>query len=657
MPSLIDTLQVLSDIGCVIATETHWRHPVLVSVAWIWYECVRTDWGNRRTEKPHTVVCVIENAPLQSPKRGPNLRTLENSPPERSTEFCSKICKGLRSLAKMMMIGADPDRGALTPRSDLSDSSDIVGTPGVIPFIWEEEPGRPKGPGEHIFEAVLSRESLQGSTSTWQREIVEHTPSDDLETSGSDESSPESHIMKLNLRASLMGVHILDDETEMFFSRQVSNASSNMHNFQSAGAVPFTWEIEPGRPLQPNTRPEPSVGLTPPPGSRPVSGILYPGQFGNGATSGLLCHGPAPSGSRPLSGALQLDLGPEAQYAGGGMHFSEKLFKKLVGQTRTAPNRSSVMQYDGVTISKSKRRGEGSSETLDRHFGHYSSDMRYNQDNDSASPTSTLDHHETTESSPSTESERFYPSRNPNITRYLDASTPPGRFPPQEASIPVGRPSSQLAQCLLSLTAMADDTTDEDDIIFEQPSTTSPLWMTLPEQPPVEPHLDWSIVQYQAPPSKPQHRNPKSSSNPPKTRRTVERWSSNSSSWNLSLLAKPKATVTKVPVSGSSSKPKRHSKRHSSGMANGVTLREIHNGASSSTVLTYDRSGDAHGRHKWERDSSSSLPSVEEICFEAYDRPGEVINYLCMLQFLFSELQQSHHGTLFSFYDPCYGSI
>lgn len=556
----------------------------------------------------------------------------------------------------MMMIGADADRGALTPRSDLSESSDIVGTPGVVPFTWEEEPGRPKGPGEQIFEAVLSGEvDRRGSTSTWQREIVEHTPSDDLDTSGSDESSPDSHIMKLNLRASLMGVHILDDETEMFFSRQVSNASSNMHNYnnQSAGAVPFTWEVEPGRPLQPSSsRPEPNMGPLTPPASRPVSGILYPGQFGNRATSGLLYYGPPPSGSsKPSSGALypgqQIDLGPEAQYSsGGGVHFSEKLFKKLVGQSRAAPNGSSIMHYDGVTISKSKRRGEGSSETLDRHFGHYSSDLRYDHDDDSVSPTSTLDHHDTTESSPSTESERLYPSRNPNLTRYLDhgATTTPGRaarFPPQQENnssttpVGMGRPSSQLAQCLLSLTAMADDTTDEDDIIFEQPSTTAPLWHTPPERPPHEPHIDWPIVQYQGPPPKPQHRHPKNSSKSgsPKNGRTIERWSSNSSSWNLSLLAKPKATVTKVPVSGSSSggKPKkRHSsKRHSSGLvANGsVTLREIHNnGASSSTVLTYDRSGDAHGRHKWERDSSSSLPSVEEIGFEAYDRPGEVTN-------------------------------
>ena len=521
-----------------------------------------------------------------------------------------------------MMIGGDPDRGGLTPQSALSDSSDIVGTPGVIPFTWEEEPGRPKGPGEKIFESVLSRdfdrrESLQGSSSNWPREIVEQT--DELETSGTDESSPDAHIMKLNLRASLMGVHILDDETEMFFSRQVSNASSN--NFQTGGTVPFTWEVEPGQPVQPAAWPEPSMGpLTPPPGSRPVSGLLYHGQFANRPASGLLYYGPQ-SGSRPPSGAHysgQLDLGPDTQF-GNGMQFSERLFKKLVGQSRAATTTNSIMQYDGVAVSKSKRRGESSTETLDRHFGHYSSDIRYDQDNDSVSPTSTLDHHET-ESFPSSESERFYPSRNPNLTRYLDSHTPRGRHSSQDTSTSASRPSSQLAQCLLSLTAMADDTTDEDDIIFEQPSTTAPLWQpqVQPQVQPAEPPMDWPIVQYQGPSTKPQHKHPKTGSSP-KSGRTIERWSSNSSSWNLSLVSKPKSTVTKVSVSGS-----KKSRRHSSGKTNGVTLREIHTGASSSTAPTYDRSGDVHGRHKWERDSSGSLPSVEELGFEAYDRPGEV---------------------------------
>lgn len=445
----------------------------------------------------------------------------------------------------MMMIGGDPDRGALTPSSDLSDSSDIVGTPGVIPFVWEDEPGRPKGPNA-------------ASSSNWPAET-------------SDESSPDAHIMKLNLRASLMGVHILDDETEMFFSRQVSNASSNTHIFQSgAGAVS----------LQPIPWAEPSMGpLTPPPGS----GLLYP-------TSGLLYYGPPP----------QSDLGPDP-----AMHFSEKLFKKLVGQSRA---------YDEA---KSKRRGESSTETLDRHFGHYSSDMRTDPDNDSVSPTSTLEHPET-ESSPSSESERFYPSRNPSLARYLDAHTSRARY---EASTSAARPSSQLAQCLLSLTAMADDTTDEDDIIFEQPSTTAPL------QP------DWPVVEYQAPPTKPQHRHPKSATTSPKSGRTIERWSSNSSSWNLSLLSKPKSTVTKVSVSGS-----RKSKRSKS---NGVTLREVHNGASTSTALTYDRSGDANGRHKWERDSSGSLPSAEELGFEAYDRPGETVHTLDEEDFPFSPIASS----------------
>ncbi|XP_024364674.1 uncharacterized protein [Physcomitrium patens] len=547
----------------------------------------------------------------------------------------------------MTTAGADPDRGLLIPRSELSDSSDIVGTPGVVPFVWEVEPGRPKGPGQYMFDSTLTREierreSLLEGTSNWPREILEYADDPDTSASSlkSSGSSPDDHAMKLNLRASLMGVHILDDETEMFFSRQVSNAST--HNFQAGGAVPFMWEVEPGRPAEAVTR-DPSIRpLTPPPGSRPVSGILYPGQFGNKPSSGLLYHGQqsAKTGSRPSSTAHysgQIDLGPDSQFGGGGMHFSEKLFKKLVRQSRAAPYTNSTSPYGGFGRSTSKKRGESSTEALDRHFGVYSPDMRY-EDHDSVSPTSTLDHHES-EASPSSQSERLYPSRNPKLTRYVDNSTPKARTSSQDtSSIPVGRPSSQLAQCLMSLTAMADDTTDDDDIIFEQPSTTAPLWQPVVQV--SEPQVDWPIVQYQGPPTKPSHRHPKSSTTSPKSGRTIERWSSNSSSWNLSLVSKPKATVTKVVISGGK---KSRSKRHSSGVTNGVTLREIHTGASLSTVLTYDRSKDAHGRHKWEKDSPScSLPSSDELGFEAYDRPGEqMVHQMDEEDFPFSPIASS----------------
>lgn len=538
------------------------------------------------------------------------------------------------------MSGADPDRGASTPHSEFFDSSDIVGTPGVVPFTWEGEADRRKAPIAHNFEASLSKENKrpefeQGSTSTWSCEIVEHT--DEQNTSDSPvkshESNPDDHIVKLNLRASLMGVHILDDETELFFSRQVSNASA--HNFQSGGAIPFMWEVEPGPPLEMVTRYPSSNPPTPPPGSRPGSSVLYPGQFGYKPTSGMLHYGQsnANTGSRPTSTAHysgQFNLGPDPQYGGGGTHFSEKLFKKLVGQARTALNASSSVQYDGVSLSKSKRWDESSTESLDHHLGHYSADMRF-EDQYSASPTSTLDHHGS-ESSPNSGSERFYPSRNPILAAYLDTSIPNSRSPSQDTnSSPMSQPCSQLPNFLLSLTAMADDTTDDDDIIFEQPSTTAPLSQPVAQG--SEPQKDWPIVQYRGPPSKPSHKHPKSSTVSPKSGRTIERWSSNSSSWNLSLVSKPKSTAPKDSKSGSK---RSKSKRHSSGPSNTVTLREIH------TVSTYGRSGDAHGRHKWERESPScSLPSSDELGFEAYDHPGEMAHQMDEEDFPFSPIASS----------------
>lgn len=505
------------------------------------------------------------------------------------------------------MTGSDPTRDSES--SEFSDSSDIVGTPGVVPFTWEEQPGRPKGPGEAIFESVLTTASNSSMSSVREPTVIssrDHQPGPPggivhqvaLETSSasSDDDGPSARIMSLNLRASLMGVHILDDETEMFFSRQVSNASNNTNTntnpngtpFRSSttGATPFKWEMEPGKPFDPAPRPEPlRVGpLIPPPGSRPTSGILYPGQF---------------------------NLGPESatqQYASAGTPMSEKIFKKLAGQSRMVGNTTTTLQVDGVKIMR--KRGSSSTETLDRHFGHYGYDLKY--ETESVSPTSTLDHNDS-ESSPSS-SERYYPSRHHrNFKVGVGACNTP---------VTTTRPSSQLAQCLLSLTAMADDTTDEDDIIFEQPSTTAPI-MWQPQEHPGEPlHGDWPIVQY-AKPTKPTHRRAKNTNSPT---RTHERWSSNSSSWNLSLLQKPgKVAVTNVVARSTTKQPKGQSSRHH--IYHGTILREVPS-TSGAAVLTYDRSGDVYGRHRWERDSSGSLPSVDELGFEAYDRPEEVFLYI-----------------------------
>lgn len=473
--------------------------------------------------------------------------------------------------------------------SDFSDCSDIVGTPGVIPFMWEEQPGRPKGPAEAIFESVLAKAVSQQRESSMPRmestTSMQRAPRVKVDSSSSEEDRRPARVMKLNLRSSLMGVHILDDETELFFSRQVSNASSNTNSngtpFRSAGAVPFKWEVEPGKPFEATAKPAPRVGpLLPPPGSRPNSGLLYSGPLG---------------------------LGPDTMpnhYGGAGPHLSEKLFKKLVGQSR-GTNATPTTQGDGLKILR--KRGESSTETLDRHFGHYDYNLKY--EDESVSPTSTLDH-DSTESSPSS-SERFHNARH-------------RQFQPVIGDTAVTRPSSQLAQCLLSLTAMADESTDEDDIIFNKPNTTTP-WQSQELLPVPEPQRHWPIVQYSQPNMNPRHGHRQIYS---PTRMSNERWSSTSSSWNLSLIQKPNVTVTNVVTTSST---KQEAPGQSARMSNGAILREIHareihaaGRASSSAVLTYDRSGDVYGRHKWERESSGSLPSVDELGFEAYNRPEEV---------------------------------
>lgn len=567
------------------------------------------------------------------------------------------------------MAGVDPYRDSIS--SDFSDCSDIVGTPGAIPFTWEEQPGRPKGPAEKLFESIiLSRNAsrrdvddsmIRESITTSQRapasEIVGHTTASDV-GSNSDASSSDSdaadsgrglsaRMMNLNLRASLMGVHILDDETEMFFSRQVSNASSNTLNYssnpavptyRSGGAIPFKWELEPGIPREGvnswASEPRVQVPLTPPPGSRPVSGILYPypSHFGSGPVSGTLFSGQFSIGPGSSAGALysgQLDLGPDI--VPHHENLTEKLFKKLVGQSRATvtttptavtPTAESAGHVSMFT-SRSRRLDKSSTETLDRQFGHYNSDFCY----ESVSPTSTLDHQDVdSESSVSSVSEGLYPSRHRTLTAFLNG----------ESNSPLAvrrRPSP----CLLALTAVAtvgEISTDEDDIIFEQPNTAAPLLL---EQAPISPHLhnDWPIVPYSTTTTstRPGHRHPKSTNSDPT--RTFERWSSSSSSWNLSLGASSKGPKLILCTAGAVAGGKNQrgkSERRVSGASNGSAPNLVqdlfsHEAAITSTILAYDRSGDTNGNHKWEvrGDSSGSLRSADELGFEPYDRPEDQV--------------------------------
>ena len=569
-------------------------------------------------------------------------------------------------------MGVDPYRDSIS--SDFSDCSDIVGNPGAIPFTWEEQPGRPKGATEKLFESIILsrnasrrdvddsmiRESITTSRRAPKSEMVEHTTTSEVgsnsDTSSSDNDDDNeadsggglsSRVMNLNLRASLMGVHILDDETEMFFSRQVSNASSNTLNYssnpavptyRSGGAIPFKWELEPGIPLEGinawASEPRVQAPLTPPPGSRPVSGILYPypGQFGSRPVSGTLFSGQFSIGPGSSAGALysgQLDLGPDV--VPHHENLTEKLFKKLVGQSRatvtttpaaTTPTAESAGHVSMFT-SRSRRLEKSSTETLDRQFGHYNSDYCYEE---SVSPTSTLDHHDVdSESSVSSASERLYPSRHRTLTAFLNG----------ESNSPLA-PRRCPSPCLLSLTAVAtvdEITTDEDDIIFEQPNTAAPLLL---EQVPILPHLhnDWPIVQYSTTAStRPGHRHPKSTNSDPT--RTFERWSSSSSSWNLSLGASSKGPKLILCTTGTVArgqhqrgKPERRVSGASNGSSPNLVRDQFAAGpAITSTVLTYDRSGETNGKQKWEnrRDSSGSLSSTDELGFEPYDRPEDQV--------------------------------
>ncbi len=278
----------------------------------------------------------------------------------------------------------------------------------------------------------------------------------------------------------------------------------------------------------------------------------------------------------------------------------------------------------------------------------------------------------------------------------------------------------QLVNCLLSLTAMADDTTDEDDIIFDGNAATRSLqtsvqqlynqgaaaqtveaageqlgskpelrrpgghlvdegpreFLELPEE---VCNLEWPIVAYR---TRRRRRNINLDANLETTEAAAssssmilpqhERWSSNSSSWNLSLVPaqNPKllkltnyvppittsATTTTAlmiqqpsPSSSSSLRHDQSSSVKAPGIMGGVgtsVVREVR--SSHSTLLQapsadtsrrapafmYDRSRGhvQYGRERhWEmiRDStsrSSSPPSAAQLGFEGYDRPEEVCN-------------------------------
>lgn len=356
---------------------------------------------------------------------------------------------------------------------------------GVVPSRWESQPGRPK-----------SRLSIRHD-----------------QDSGDEAEVHEPRVVALNLKASLMGVHILDDDEELFFSRQSSMSSMISDKFREAGTVPFKWEAEPGKPIdQPKQKIDaPQVPLMPPPGSRSHSGVLYPqplgANFGRPQSGMLFPHGGPttqsdashPAAGRPLSGVS------DASTSGPGVNLTEKtLFRKLVWQ------------------SKANDKGGGDSGT--RSLRDSQSDLEVRED-ESDSPVSTLDLRHSNPVSPSSSERSFRHkwTRKSLRGRNEDAVAAQVAGP---ANPTAPRPKSQLAQYLMSLSAMSDSATDDEDVILEGPSEVA--WHQ-PEE--LQYHPELPVVEgYRSYGKRPTH----------------ERWTANSSSWNLSLVQKPLKTVSTI---------------------------------------------------------------------------------------------------------------
>jgi hypothetical protein len=169
--------------------------------------------------------------------------------------------------------------------------------------------------------------------------------------------------VKLNLKAaSLMGVHILDDETEMFFSRQVSPGSRSASCSGSQLCSRQFFSIDSTRSgLERDRR---STSHTAPRSPQATAHIVGPAHLSN-----------------------------------------QKQLTSVADATRTT---TTTMHLNGLKLLRKPR--ESSSETLDKHFGHHDYDLKYVDDcsmGATSSPTSTLDHADMTSSCTSSSPE-FY---------------------------------------------------------------------------------------------------------------------------------------------------------------------------------------------------------------------------------------------------------
>lgn len=400
----------------------------------------------------------------------------------------------------------------------------------------DEQPKRPGTRFNDISKSVRSRGV--GSYSRWEEAPPAEKPSRSQNHDDSpDECEPhEPKVVQLNLKSTLMGVHILDDDEERFFSRQSSMSSMLSEKFRSPAPLPFKWEPEPRKPHEePKAKIDiPSSPLLLPPSTRGSRGVVSAFNNGNsnpsapiGNTrspfshpssdenpqsstrstrnpSGLLYPCANPS-SRPNSCQLNaalftfddnlLTMEHEASPSGGN-DITERIFQKLVGQSR-------------LHVSTSNAAG--------------SSDFNTSVHDLSVSPVSTLD----VPPSP-TSSERSFrgTSKRKSLRRRSEDanSVAAAKLEPIDPSIP--RPKSQLAQYLMSITALTEDAIDDDDL--EGPSEVA--WLE-PDDNPY--HPDLPVVEGYT-------------STHGKKKPTHERWSSNSSSWNLSLVQKPLRTVSTI---------------------------------------------------------------------------------------------------------------
>ncbi|KAG0631149.1 hypothetical protein M758_1G231200 [Ceratodon purpureus] len=382
-----------------------------------------------------------------------------------------------------------------------------------------EEEKRPGFRYGNVSNSVRSRG--MGSYSRWEPQPEKPSLSE-RHVDSADESEPhEPKVVQLNLKSSLMGVHISDDDEGLFFSRQSSMSSMLSEKFRSR---PFKWESEPGRHVEQRKSKIdiPSSPLMPPKSSRGDSGLLFTqplSALNNGkpqasvrTPSGLLYPCPNP-GSRPNSCQLNAAhftfdsnlLTPEHEASASGTNdFTERIFKKLVGQSRLRESSSKEDDLSG---------------NLDAH----SDFITIGGDDLSVSPVSTLD---VPQSPTSSERSLRGISKRKSLRRRSDDanSIVAAQVGPVDPTTP--RPKSQLAQYLMSITALTEDAIDDDDL--EGPSEVA--WLE-PDDNPY--HPDLPVVEGYT-------------SVHGKKKPTHERWSSNSSSWNLSLVQKPLRTVSTI---------------------------------------------------------------------------------------------------------------